>query len=186
MSGPKTKSLLVNSAAPMARSTGELATELNLRAKTEKLVFPGLSAFQSASVSSLFEESFARGARTTSMVASGPGKLLLELESRGGVQESSQTLGNPRVNAKRREQRLSAFAVYQCVGQFRGQNISSPSETLLEQTQDSRALKCEKPWKNGLFSFCPSIQPSGRPPCRPVDWSSVVNQQPVSFWHAQW
>jgi hypothetical protein len=60
------------------------------------------------------------------MVASGPRKLLLELESRGGVQESSQTLGNPGVNAKRREQKLSALAVYQCVGQFRGQNISSP------------------------------------------------------------
>ncbi len=66
------------------------------------------------------------------MVASGPRKLLLKLESRGGVQESSQTLRNPRVNAKRREQRLSACAVYQCVGQFRGQKISSPEATLFE------------------------------------------------------
>ena len=63
------------------------------------------------------------------MVASGPRKSLLELESRGGVQESSQTLGKPAFNAKRREQRLSAFAVYQWVGQFRGQNISSPGRS---------------------------------------------------------
>jgi len=54
------------------------------------------------------------------MVASGPGKLLLERESRGERQESSQTLEKLAFNAKRRELKLSAFAVYQCVGQFRG------------------------------------------------------------------
>jgi hypothetical protein len=78
------------------------------------------------------------------MVASGPRKLLLELESRGGVQESSQTLGNPGVNAKRREQKLSALAVYQCVGQFRGQNISSLSATLIEQSRETRASGLRK------------------------------------------
>ena len=34
---------------------------------------------------------------------------------------------------------------------------SSPSETLLEQTQDSRALECENRWKTELFSFCRSM-----------------------------
>jgi hypothetical protein len=67
-------------------------------------------------------------------------------------------------NAKSRERSLSAFCVNQLTGSFRAKILSSPSATLLEQTQDYRALKCEKPWKNGLFSFCPSIQPSGRPP----------------------
>ena len=64
------------------------------------------------------------------MVALGPGKSLLEIESRGERQESSKTPGNSRVNAKRREERISALAVYQCVGQFRGQNFSSPKGTL--------------------------------------------------------
>ena len=63
------------------------------------------------------------------MVASGPRKSLLELESRGERQESSQTPVKPAFNAKRREQKLSALAVYQCVGQFRGQNISSRNKT---------------------------------------------------------
>ncbi len=82
-----------------------------------------------------------RGARPTSMVASGPGKLLLERESRGERQESSQTLGKPAFNAKRRELKLSAFAVYQCVGQFRGQKISSPTRTrTLDLAVNSRSL----------------------------------------------
>lgn len=78
------------------------------------------------------------------MVASGPRELLIELESRGGVKESSQTLGNPLVNAKRREQRLSALAVYQCVGQFRGQKISSPIRT----------RTCNKPVNRRFSGLC--------------------------------
>ena len=85
------------------------------------------------------------------MVASGPGKLLLELESRGGVQVSSQTLGNPRVHAKRREQRLSALAVYQCVGQFRGQNISSPGRARTSDTRINSPLLCRLSYR-GIWS----------------------------------
>ena len=67
-------------------------------------------------------------------------------------------------NAESREHSLSAFCVNWLTGSFRAKNLSSPSETLLEQSQDSRALECEKPRKNELFSFCWSIEPSGRPP----------------------
>ena len=106
------------------------------------------------------------------MVASGPRKLLLELESRGGVQESSQTPENPRVYAKRREQRLSAFAVYQCVGQFRGQNISSANES---QTCDRSVIK---------WHPCESTKPppSPRPP-QGDQWQSDPLDNPSGSLH---
>ena len=62
LSVPKTNSLLVNNAAPIDRSTRGTTTGLYRVAKTEKPVFPGFFAFQSARVSGRFEERFARGA----------------------------------------------------------------------------------------------------------------------------
>ena len=59
---------------------------------------------------------------------------------------------------------LSTLGTYSFSRQSSNSDESFPIATLLEQKRDSRALKSEKPWKNGLFSFCPSIQPSGRPP----------------------
>jgi hypothetical protein len=56
-------------------------------------------------------------------------------------------------NAKRRERSLSAFCVNWLTGSFRAKILSSPCATLLEQNRDSRALECEKPWKNELFSI---------------------------------
>jgi hypothetical protein len=47
-------------------------------------------------------------------------------------------------NAKSRERSLSAFCVNWLTGSFRAKNLRFLSETLLEQTQDSHALKCEK------------------------------------------
>ena len=48
-------------------------------------------------------------------------------------------------NAKSRERSLSAFCVNWLTGSLRAKILSSPSKTLLEQNQDSRALECEKP-----------------------------------------
>lgn len=93
------------------------------------------------------------------MVASGPGKLLLELESRGERRESSQTLGNPCVNAKRREQRLARVAVYQCVGQFRGQNLSS-----LDSSFGTNGIGTSET-KAAIRTFSPvdlALQPDGK------------------------
>ena len=63
MSVPKTNSLLVNNSAPIDRSARGTSIGLYRQSNTEKLVFPGFFAFQSARVSVLFEESCARGAK---------------------------------------------------------------------------------------------------------------------------
>jgi hypothetical protein len=101
------------------------------------------------------------------MVALALGKSLFE--------QGSQRVGRPEPkkptnlcdlrprNEKRPAVDLSTPGVKSFGRQSSNSDESFPIATLLEQKRDSRALKSEKPWKNGLFSFCPSIQPSGRP-----------------------
>ena len=61
-----------------------------------------------------------------------------------------------------------------------------PREQIPRTNPRLSRIGMRKTRKNGLFSFGLSIQPNGCSPCRSVDWSRVVNQQRVSFWHTQW
>jgi hypothetical protein len=57
----------------------------------------------------------------------------------------SQTPGKPALKAKRREQGLSALAVYRCVGLFRGQNFSSPNKTRTSEIHNMKVGNLASP-----------------------------------------
>ena len=70
---------------------------------------------------------------------------------------------------------------------FVGISTKAPrSQTSSNKPKTLALWNAKNPGKTGFSVFAPRYSPVDVPPCRAVDPSSVVNQQRVSFWRAQW